>query len=547
MHETPVAHTSPTMTKTVWATLAAITLFALLTRLYDLGLRELWLDEGYSVWFAERDWSYLWTETPKFETHPPLFYSILKLWRMAAPDDEFSLRLLPTLAGVATVPVMFFAGRLAGGLRHGNAVGLLAAFLFACAKLQLFYAQNLRPYTFFFLAMMLTVTCVLWLIRNPDAARMPLPRLFRHDRKTLLAFIGLGIGLALLQWFQNVGLIYIFSVGIFLIGWWAIAMRGNLALFGNLLFSMTLMALIYAPYLGNFLAQFTSFQGGFWLSAPELRKLITQSSRIFPQSLDSVSFSIRLLIYGLTILPVAAFGGLAMLFHRDRETFPLSLLFFLAMASFGAWGISLAVTYGLQPMFMERTLIPAQATWLILLALAPFALQTLPRRIAIVLLAGMFLAGTVEYMAMKDTAPNNVTRPTRAIAKLIAESEWRDAPVIVIPNHNALPLEYYEKQMHVEFDLRPLPEAYPAVNARYDYPIGGRGVPATPPEDADAMIRSLSNRPAFWLVTHGHSGNERVDKQNDPDRYIEGRAEQDYVRNRIYNDGRAMLILYTRK
>ena len=108
------------------ALFAAIMALAAILRLHDLGLRPLWLDELFSAWFSARDWHYLWNVVPTFETHPPFYYSLLKLWRVFG-SDEFTLRLLSVVFAVATVPLVYFAGRTAGGGRNGPAVGLLAA------------------------------------------------------------------------------------------------------------------------------------------------------------------------------------------------------------------------------------------------------------------------------------------------------------------------------------------------------------------------------------------------------------------------------------
>ena len=43
--------------------------------------RPLWLDEAYSAWFSAQSWHVLWTDVPTYETHPPFYYSLLKLWR----------------------------------------------------------------------------------------------------------------------------------------------------------------------------------------------------------------------------------------------------------------------------------------------------------------------------------------------------------------------------------------------------------------------------------------------------------------------------------
>ena len=58
-----------------------VTLLALALRLVGVGSRPLWLDEAYTAFFSSRGWHELWTVVPTYETHPPFYYSLVKVWR----------------------------------------------------------------------------------------------------------------------------------------------------------------------------------------------------------------------------------------------------------------------------------------------------------------------------------------------------------------------------------------------------------------------------------------------------------------------------------
>ena len=60
---------------------AGLVLVAVFVRWIGITHRELWLDEAYSAWFSDRSWIDLWTRVPTYEPHPPLYYSLLKLWK----------------------------------------------------------------------------------------------------------------------------------------------------------------------------------------------------------------------------------------------------------------------------------------------------------------------------------------------------------------------------------------------------------------------------------------------------------------------------------
>jgi mannosyltransferase len=81
-----------------WLLCALVGVLALGLRLPTLSSRSLWLDETYSAWFAHLPLRELWTRAPLYETHPPLYYTLLKGWSALAGCSEAGLRSLSVLA-----------------------------------------------------------------------------------------------------------------------------------------------------------------------------------------------------------------------------------------------------------------------------------------------------------------------------------------------------------------------------------------------------------------------------------------------------------------
>src|SRR5690348_16243096 len=126
-----------------------LTLTALAVRLIGIGMRPLWLDEAYSAWFSARGWHELWTVVPTYETHPPFYYSLLKLWRLAFGGGAVALRLPSVILGAATVPIVMLAAREIERLRPTGRPLLLmgvAGFLAACGPTLVEHGQEARPY-----------------------------------------------------------------------------------------------------------------------------------------------------------------------------------------------------------------------------------------------------------------------------------------------------------------------------------------------------------------------------------------------------------------
>lgn len=93
-------------------------------RVYRLGDKSVWWDEGLAAWAARRSLAEIarWTAA---DVHPPLYFWMLHFWRWGSGDSEFGLRLFSAAIGVLTVAATYRLGRAVGGSK----AGLLAAML----------------------------------------------------------------------------------------------------------------------------------------------------------------------------------------------------------------------------------------------------------------------------------------------------------------------------------------------------------------------------------------------------------------------------------
>jgi len=122
-------------------------------RLTDLGAKSFWLDEAFSAALVRTPWSIFAYQLRTREANSALFYLLLRAW-MRLGHDEATIRLLPALLGIGTIPVVGVLGRRLFGLSGG----IVAAFLIALDPFHLLLSQEARGYT---LAAFL-VTCSTW-------------------------------------------------------------------------------------------------------------------------------------------------------------------------------------------------------------------------------------------------------------------------------------------------------------------------------------------------------------------------------------------------
>ncbi|HOG45526.1 MAG TPA: glycosyltransferase family 39 protein [Anaerolineae bacterium] len=141
-----------------WA-LPAVLLVALALRLYRLGDKNIWWDEGLAIWAVRKSlWSV--TQWTGQDVHPPLYFYHLWAWVRLVGESEFAARFISAIWGVLTVALVYPLGTRLGGRR----VGLLAALFLAVARFHIWWSQEMRMYILAALAATLTLyLAVRWL------------------------------------------------------------------------------------------------------------------------------------------------------------------------------------------------------------------------------------------------------------------------------------------------------------------------------------------------------------------------------------------------
>ncbi|MEO6596416.1 MAG: glycosyltransferase family 39 protein [Planctomycetota bacterium] len=118
----------------------AFVLLALLLRLPLLG-RSIWFDEACMSHQRIGTWPQL-LATLYVDVHPPLYVVFMHFWNAAFGDSEWSMRLPPLLAGLASIPLLYWCGeRLAG-----RKAALWAALLLCLSPVHIWYSAEARLY-----------------------------------------------------------------------------------------------------------------------------------------------------------------------------------------------------------------------------------------------------------------------------------------------------------------------------------------------------------------------------------------------------------------
>jgi hypothetical protein len=107
--------------------------------------RGLWVDEAISVRQARLPLGTMLQELAATDVHPPLHHLMLWATTRILGVSELGVRLPSILAGVALIPLLFYAG----SLLYSRRVGWVAALLAVPSPLMVWYAQEARMYALF--------------------------------------------------------------------------------------------------------------------------------------------------------------------------------------------------------------------------------------------------------------------------------------------------------------------------------------------------------------------------------------------------------------
>jgi len=122
--------------------LAGILAIAATLRLAFLGQHSLWADEVFVVWVTGHPWNEILGLLKAGDTHPPLYYLLMKAWIAVAGTDEAALRFPSACFSILTVLLTFLLVEQISS----RPIALLSALLVAVSPFQIMAAQEARMY-----------------------------------------------------------------------------------------------------------------------------------------------------------------------------------------------------------------------------------------------------------------------------------------------------------------------------------------------------------------------------------------------------------------
>ena len=235
----------------------AILLLAAAARITNVHNWPVWTDEGWSTWAASDHRLDAILSRVAQDRHPPLYFVSLSAWWTLAGDSRLALRFLAIAGGLLTVAVTYRIG----ADWFGRRAGAFAALWLSVLDIAVYYAQEIRHYSWLTLAVCLMTLFFLRYLRRPR-------------RAILLAYM---VSIAFMFYTQYFGALFLAVHGIIGLLVW----HGSLRQKAELVAAWIGATILCVPWLIAASGQFASLTGGIVSYPTSLEGLLTVAPLIF--------------------------------------------------------------------------------------------------------------------------------------------------------------------------------------------------------------------------------------------------------------------------
>lgn len=447
-----------------------ITLVALGLRVTSLS-RGIFADEGYSLALAQRSFGHM-VELFGYEAngmpYPIVLWPLIRIFG----TSEAVLRLPALIAGVASVPALWWAARRLAGPR----VALIAAALLALTPMAVFYSQVARQYSFVVLAGCLAFGALAGALE-------------RGERRSWLGYVA---AMALLAYCD------VLAAPIVVPAQALMAWRAGREGFRRWLAALLASALACIPLLVAVVIARGRRDALYWLPKPG-RTLISITTKEFTAGFSGVGAARWLTIFAAGALLL----GALVLVPRRRGR---GELWTLAVAL--CWGLLapllLLLAAFIKPVFWPRYAIVALPGLCLAVAISAERLWR-ERRGAVALAAAACLAVLGAVALVADIRQRTYRQENWPPVGGLLNAQRQVGEPVILDNMLVLPaLGYYEPSMRAaNGDLIVQEwgdEPPPAGVIGFKDPGGYGKVPNGPPDAATAAQAARTGRGSFWMV-----------------------------------------------
>jgi 4-amino-4-deoxy-L-arabinose transferase-like glycosyltransferase len=408
----------------------AVSGLALSLRVHALGRESLWLDEGFT-------WERSSLPLPALVQHAirghhnPCYFILLHYW-LGLGDDEFMLRFPSALAGGLAAGACVVLGYVLRGL----GAGITAGIVLALTPLQIQYGQEARMYSLLSFTATVAMIGVVWLVRHPERAAVPIfgtARLWRSDsdepsKPACAAWLAYVLGVISTLYMHNTAVVFAASAGLALLAACFARSRLRLRMIANLGAASMIVLAVFGVYLGTEIQQAKTLAGAsFWAKFPTARELLIMTRELY-------------LLTAPLLSPLAALlaGAFVLGLWQLRRSPPLALV--MLVLCFAGPGLLLLVSL-YKPIFGVRMLLWAAVPCC---ALIGAGVASVRHPVAPVMFSAAVAALVWPALAQQYVRVDK--EPWRELVKTVEARARPDAMAVAASAEEAMMIRYYRQR-----------------------------------------------------------------------------------------------------
>lgn len=386
--------------------LIVILVIALFFRLHCITNIAYWFDESFCLKMAEFSFAEIWTRTTQ-DTHPPLYFYLLKSWGMLFGTSVIASRMLSVSSGLLTVIgtylFVYEAYRVDNNRtskENSTAVlsALVAALFVALSPLQVSWSLQVRMY-----APGAALTAISsWL----------LIRALRNESHAAWNWSFFTVSAIALAYTHHFGLFILLAQYIFAFGyrWLQTPVDVNRSRFRRVqpvLLSALVLALAWSPLLFRLLSQSQQVQNQFWTKPFDLEYV----GKVFYQFIAPPRWSPASMVIGLGVAQ-AVFLSLILLLLGRR---PTDLYLFIAI--FVSFLVATIYSVMSRNIFVSRYFLFAHLLLLVAIAVLVCRIPSIKLRISTcILVSGLLLYSCFQNYLRRSEISNKYSGMPAAMA-----------------------------------------------------------------------------------------------------------------------------------
>jgi len=322
----------------------------------------LWIDEAFTATVVKLPLSEIWKTIGSHDTHPPLYYLLLRLHVSIFGHSDFTLRLFSVFGALALALLGI------GPIRRacGDKTGISYVFMVLVTPITLVYAQEARMYTW---AAFFVTGCVSY-------AYLAATQEKRND------WLKLGIFTIAAAYTHYYALLATVISYILLLVWLLFNKKKQLSIY---LLTAGIVILCYIPWIMNLLRQTLDVVHDFWI--PNVTVTTLLDTLLYPYSYQFLTPNRPLysnIAYCIFIL-LALFGIFRSLINKKKD----ALLAIFSLSVFIGTIVSGAIaSYAIRPILVPRFMMPALGLFLLPVA---YGLSHISKRVLLVSICSIII------------------------------------------------------------------------------------------------------------------------------------------------------------